>query len=80
MGYIPKTRKRRAPDEYDVFLKKLEAARKRRRTEIQYLPLVPRIDASSLITEIGLKDRVIQELNSRVFKLESIIQVICAIK
>lgn len=50
MGYIPKTRKRRAPDEYDVFLQKLEAAWKRRRTEIQYLPLVPRIDASSLIT------------------------------
>ncbi|PWA87560.1 phospholipase-like, Aminotransferase-like mobile domain protein [Artemisia annua] len=76
MEYIPKTRKRRAPDEYDVYLQKLDAARKRGRTEKKYLPLVPRIEASSLITEIDLKDRVIQELNSRVFKLESIIQVL----
>ncbi|PWA82033.1 phospholipase-like protein [Artemisia annua] len=80
MGYIPKTRKRRAPDEYDVYLQKLDADRKRGRIEKKYLPLVPSIEATSLITEIGLKDRVIQELNSRVFKLESVIQVICAIK
>ena len=80
MGYIPKTRKRKAPDEYDVYFQKLDAARKRGRTERKYLPLVPRNDVSSLITEIDLKDRVIHELNTRVFKLECIIQVICALK
>ena len=80
MEYIPRTLKRKAPHDYDVYLQKLDALRKRGRTEKKYLPLLPRIDASSLITEIGVKDSVIQKLNSRVFKLESIIQVICVIQ
>ena len=80
MEYIPRTLKRKAPHDYDVYLQKLDALRKRGRTEKKYLPLLPRIDSSSLITEIGVKDSVIQKLNSRVFKLESIIQVSCVIQ
>ncbi|PWA72848.1 F-box associated interaction domain-containing protein [Artemisia annua] len=76
MGYIPRTLKRKAPHDYDVYLQKLDALRKRGKTEKKYLPLIHRIDASSLITEIGVKDSVIQKLNNRVFKLESIIQVL----
>lgn len=79
MNYIPRTLKRKAPHEYDIYLQKLDAVRKRGRIEKKYLPLVPRIEVSSLITEIGVKDSVIQKLNTRVFKLESIIQVICVI-
>lgn len=80
MGYIPRTLKRKAPHEYDLYLQKLDELRKRGRTEKKYLPLVDRIDASSLITEIGLKDSVIQKLNTRLFKLEYIVQVIFVIQ
>lgn len=80
MEYIPRTLKRKAPHDYDLYLQKLDTLRKRGRTEKKYLPLVHRIDASSLITEIGVKDCVIQKLNNRVFKLESIIQVIFVIQ
>lgn len=79
MEYIPRTLKRKAPHDYDLYLQKLDTLRKRGRTEKKYLPLVHRIDACSLITEIGVKDCVIQKLNNRVFKLESIIQVIFVI-
>lgn len=64
------------PHDYDVYLQKLEASRKRGRTEEKYVPLVPRVHTSDLITEISLKDSVIQKLNTRVYKLESVIKVI----
>ncbi|PWA42726.1 phospholipase-like protein [Artemisia annua] len=56
--------------------KKLDALRKSGRTDKKYLPLVPRIEVKRLITEIGVKDCVIQKLNNQVYKLESIIQVL----
>lgn len=79
MGYIPRTMKRKEPHDYDVYLQKLDALRKRGKTEKKYLPLLDRIDVNSLVTEIGVKDCVIQKLNDRVFKLESIIKVISVI-
>ena len=75
-GYIPRTRKPRELHDYDVFLQKLAASLKRGMTEQKHLPLVPRVYTSDLITEISLKDSVIQKLNTLVYKLESIIKVI----
>ncbi|PWA66519.1 phospholipase-like protein [Artemisia annua] len=75
-GYIPRTLKPRVPHDYDVYLRKLDASRKRGRTEHKYLPIVPRVHTADLITEISLKDSVIQKLNTRVYKLESIIKVL----
>ena len=75
-GYIPRIRKPKVPHAYDVYLQKLDASRKRGRTEHKYLPLVPRVHTSDLITELSLKDSVIQKLNTRVYKLESVIQVL----
>ncbi|PWA60085.1 phospholipase-like protein [Artemisia annua] len=43
---------------------------------IQSRDYMLKIEVKSLITEIGVKDCVIQKLNTRVFKLESIIQVL----
>ena len=79
MKYKPRSITHKEPHAYDDYLKKLEALRKRGRTEKKFLPVVPRIEVKSLITEIGVKDSVIQKLNNRVYKLESIIQVICVI-
>lgn len=74
--YVPQSVRTRVPHAYDEYLQKLAASRKRGRTEKRYLPLYQRYQTTSLLKEIDLKDHVIQELNSRVFKLESIIQVI----
>ncbi|GJT58942.1 hypothetical protein Tco_1002475 [Tanacetum coccineum] len=57
------------------YFKKLSAAGKRAKIATMDLPMVPRCDSSYLLKEINLKDNVITQLNTRVFKLEAIIQV-----
>ncbi|GJT57010.1 phospholipase-like protein, partial [Tanacetum coccineum] len=75
MAYISRTPSTRYPDLFDDYLKKLAASHKRGKINTKDLPIIHRCDTSS-VEEIRLKDRVITELNSRVFKLEAIIKVI----
>lgn len=58
----------------DTYLAKLEKARKRGITDV--LEMATARSSYSCIREKSLKDCVIEELNIRVFKLESIIQVL----
>ncbi|PWA39192.1 hypothetical protein CTI12_AA574300 [Artemisia annua] len=58
----------------DAYLAKLEKKRNHAKLDVCELPSVSRSDSS--VREPSLKDRVITELNTRVFKLESIIQVL----
>lgn len=73
--YIPRTPPVKTTHLYDEWLKKMAAARKRGKTERKHLPIIRRSESS--IIEISItQDRVITELNKRLFKLETIIQVI----
>ncbi|GKB43410.1 hypothetical protein Tco_0888352 [Tanacetum coccineum] len=54
----------------------LSASQKRAKIATKDLPIIPRCDSSCLIKEIILKDNVITQLNTRIFKPEAIIQVL----
>ncbi|GKC45884.1 hypothetical protein Tco_1063606, partial [Tanacetum coccineum] len=73
--YISRTPSTRYPDLFNDYLKKLAASHKRGKINTRDLPIIHMCDTSS-VEEIRLKDRLITELNSRVFKLEAIIKVI----
>ncbi|GJX24206.1 hypothetical protein Tco_0228651 [Tanacetum coccineum] len=56
-------------------LEKLSASRKRGKLDTRDLPIIRRCDTTS-VEEIRVKDCVISQLNSRVYKLETIIKVL----
>nr|GEU56265.1 phospholipase-like protein [Tanacetum cinerariifolium] len=75
MVYIPRNALIKCNNLYEDYFKKLFAAHKQAKIATTDLPMVPRCDSSYLLKEIKLKDNVITQLNTRVFKLEAIIQV-----
>ncbi|GKD21909.1 hypothetical protein Tco_1223612, partial [Tanacetum coccineum] len=76
MVYLPRNPPIIYNDLYEDYLNKLSASRKRAEIATKDLPIIPRCDSSCLIKEIRLKDNVITQLNTCVFKLEAIIQVL----
>ncbi|GJZ27454.1 phospholipase-like protein, partial [Tanacetum coccineum] len=74
-AYVPRSAPTRYPDLFDDYLKKLSASRKRGKLDTRYLPIIRRCDTTS-VEEIRVKDCVISQLNSRVYKLETIIKVL----
>ena len=75
MSYTPRTPPKTYTDLFDDYIKKLSASRKRGKIGTTDLPIIRRCD-TTIVEEIRLKDGVIAELNSRLFKLEAIIKVI----
>ncbi|GJU97776.1 phospholipase-like protein, partial [Tanacetum coccineum] len=65
----------RYPDMFDDYVKKLSASRKLGKLDTRDLPIICRCDTTS-VEEIKVKDCVISQLNSRVYKLETIIKVL----
>ncbi|GJZ08071.1 phospholipase-like protein, partial [Tanacetum coccineum] len=73
--YVPRSAPTRYPDLFDDYLKKFSASRKRGKLDTRDLPIIRRCDTTS-VEEIRVKDCVISQLNSRVYKLETIIKVL----
>ncbi|GJT73168.1 hypothetical protein Tco_1032454 [Tanacetum coccineum] len=74
-AYVPRSAPTRYPDLFDDYLKKLSASHKREKLDTRDLPIIRRCDTTS-VEEIRVKDCVISQLNSRVYKLEAIIKVL----
>ncbi|GKA36127.1 hypothetical protein Tco_0722618 [Tanacetum coccineum] len=74
-AYVPRSAPTRYPDLFDDYLKKLSASHKRGKLDTRDLPIIRRCDTTS-VEEIRVKDCVISQLNSRVYKLETIIKVL----
>nr|GEW74803.1 phospholipase-like protein [Tanacetum cinerariifolium] len=72
-AYVPRSAPTRYPDMFDDYLKKLSASRKRGKLDTRDLPIIRRCDTTS-VEEIKVKDCVISQLNSRVYKLVTIIK------
>nr|GEV06569.1 hypothetical protein [Tanacetum cinerariifolium] len=75
MVYIPRNALIKCNNLYEDYFKKLSIAHKQAKIATTDLPMVPRCASSYLLKEIKLKDNVITQLNTRVFKLKAIIQV-----
>nr|GEY90783.1 phospholipase-like protein [Tanacetum cinerariifolium] len=73
--YVPRSAPTRYPYLFDDYLKKLSASRKHGKLDTKDLPIICRCDTTS-VEEIRVKDCVISQLNSCVYKLGTIIKVL----